>query len=147
MNSITRSQLGKAIRGFALPLLLLLPVFATAQKLKERMAAQYQEVFDYPKVAAIYEDLMKSGKADVNDMRKLSLVYRKMNQPAKAEAVLMQMMGSGHENPEDIFTYAEQLRARASTLRRWSGTPHTRNCVRMMLAFNLTSRTRVSSTT
>lgn len=112
MNSITRSQLAKAIRGFALPLLLLLPVFATAQKLKERMAAQYQEVFDYPKVAAIYEDLMKSGKADVNDMRKLSMVYRKMNQPAKAEAVLMQMMGSGHENPDDIFTYAEQLRAR-----------------------------------
>ena len=52
------------VRVLVLPLLLLLPALLPAQKLKERMADRYAEVFDYPKMALIYEDIIGSGKGD-----------------------------------------------------------------------------------
>ncbi|MBK6550000.1 MAG: carboxypeptidase regulatory-like domain-containing protein [Flavobacteriales bacterium] len=97
--------------GLVLLVLLLLPALLPAQKLKERMADRYSEVFDYPKVAAIYEDLVASGKAEASDMRRLALAYRKMGQPAKAEATYLKLMGTGTQTPDDVFAYAEQLRA------------------------------------
>ncbi len=75
------------------------------------MADRYAEVFDYPKMATIYEDLVVSGQADAADMRRLALAYRKMGQPNKAEAMYLKLMGTGSQTPDDIFAYAEQLRA------------------------------------
>ncbi len=106
-----RSRHVALLRGFVLPVLLSLPVFLSAQKLKERMADRYAEVFDYPKMATIYEDLVSSGKAEPADMRRLALAYRKMGQPAKAEAMYLKLMGTGAQTPDDVFAYAEQLRA------------------------------------
>lgn len=94
-----------------LAVLALLPRLGHAQKLKEKMADRAAEVFDYPQMAAIYEDLVTSGKADVTDMRRLALAYRKMGQPQKAEATYLKMMGTGAQTPDDIFAFAEQLRA------------------------------------
>lgn len=82
-----------------------------AQKLKERMADRHAEVFDYPKVAAIYENLEAKGKAEPTDLRKLALIYRKMGDPIKAEQTYMRLMGTGSQTADDVFNYAEQLRA------------------------------------
>ena len=52
------------LRLFLLLLLLLsLPLASHAQKLKQRMAEEASVMFDYPKMAAIYEDITTSGKA------------------------------------------------------------------------------------
>lgn len=99
------------VRGSVLTVLLFVPLLLSAQKLKERMADRYATVFDYPKMAGIYEDVVASGKADINDMRRLALAYRKMGQPIKAEGVYLKMMGTGAQTPDDVFAYAEQLRA------------------------------------
>jgi outer membrane protein OmpA-like peptidoglycan-associated protein len=98
-------------RGLLLPALLLLPVFLNAQKLKERMADRASELFDYPKMAVIYEDLVASGKADPADMRRLALVYRKLGESGKAETMYAKLMSTGGQSPDDVFAYAEQLRA------------------------------------
>ncbi|MGV3636674.1 MAG: hypothetical protein ACO1NQ_03405, partial [Flavobacteriales bacterium] len=74
---------------------LLLPALANAQKLKERMAGRAAEVFDYPQMAAIYEDLVVTGKAEPADLRRLALAYRKMGEPQKAEATYLKLMGTG----------------------------------------------------
>ena len=119
-----RSHHAAAVRSIVLPALLFLPMLLSAQKLKERMADRYAEVFDYPRMATIYEDLVVSGKADATDMRRLALAYRKMGQPNKAEAMYMKLMGTGSQTPEDIFAYAEQLRANGKypEAMEWYGT-------------------------
>ncbi len=96
---------------FALLQILFLPVASQAQKLKERMADRAAEQFNYPQMASIYEDLVAKGSAQPNDMRKLALAYRKMGQPLKAEAIYLKLMGTGSQTPDDVFAYAEQLRA------------------------------------
>lgn len=119
-----RSHRASVIRGLVLPVLLALPVFLHAQKLKERMADRYAEVFDYPRMATIYEDIVASGKGDVGDMRRLALAYRKMGEPAKAEAVYAKMMATGTQTHDDVFAYAEQLRANGKYVEalEWYGT-------------------------
>lgn len=84
---------------------------AMGQKLKERMAGQYAEVFDYPAMAAIYEDIESSGKATPDDVRRLAQAYHRMDQPAKAEAAYTRLMATGAQSPEDILVYADLLRA------------------------------------
>ncbi len=106
-----RSNFPARVRVHLLGALLLLPVLLNAQKLKERMADRASEVFDYPTMATIYEDLVSTGKADATDMRRLALAYRKMGQPAKAEATYLKMMSTGGQSPDDVFAFAEQLRA------------------------------------
>lgn len=108
---LQRPQRPAPFRGLFLPALLLLPVFLNAQKLKERMADRAGELFDYPTMAVIYEDLVTTGKADATDMRRLALAYRKMGQPAKAETMYAKLMSTGGQTPDDVFAYAEQLRA------------------------------------
>jgi outer membrane protein OmpA-like peptidoglycan-associated protein len=87
------------------------PVMANAQKLKERMADRYAQVFDHQKVAAIYEDLHAKGKADANDLRTLAATYKKLNDPVRAEAAYRSLMGMGERTPADMYAFAEQLRA------------------------------------
>ena len=82
-----------------------------AQKLQHRMAKRYNEVLDYPKVAAIYEKMEASGKADASTLRSLALTYRKMGQPQKAEAVYTRLLAMGDAKPDDMLAYADQLRA------------------------------------
>ncbi|MCB0769703.1 MAG: PD40 domain-containing protein, partial [Flavobacteriales bacterium] len=106
-----RSKHMATVRIFVLPLLLLLPAFGQAQKLKERMADRYEEVFDYPKMALIYEDIVGSGKGDADDLRNLAQAYQKMGMPLKAESTYEKLVASGKATPEDILAYAEQQRA------------------------------------
>ena len=64
----------------------LLPSVAMGQKLKERLALQYAEEFDYPRMAAVYEDMVEKGKADPADMRRLAMAYKRMGQYDKVES-------------------------------------------------------------
>ena len=82
-----------------------------AQKLQQRMADRYNEVFDYPKVAAIYEKMEASGKADATTLRSLALTYRKMGHPQKAEAAYTRLLAMDDAKPDDMLAYADQLRA------------------------------------
>ena len=125
MTNTMRSQ--RAHLRVLLPLgifLLLFPALGNAQKLKERVANRAAEQFDYPHMAAVYEDLVTRGKAEPADMRRLALAYRKMGQPAKAEAVYLKLMGTGAQTPDDVFAYAEQLRANGkyADALEWYGT-------------------------
>lgn len=82
-----------------------------AQKLQHRMVDRYSDVFDYPKVAAICEDLEARGKADIGTLRRLALAYRKMDRPGDAEGVYTRMMATGAAQPDDVLIYADLLRA------------------------------------
>lgn len=83
---------------------------ARAQKLKERMADRSAEVFDYPKVVAIYENIEAKGKAGPEDLRRLAAAYRKVGERAKAEATFTKLMATGVQTPDDVLAYADQLR-------------------------------------
>jgi outer membrane protein OmpA-like peptidoglycan-associated protein/tetratricopeptide (TPR) repeat protein len=82
-----------------------------AQKLQERMAGRYAEVFDYGKVAAIYEDLDQKGKADIGTMRSLALAYRKLGNAPAAEGAYRRLMTMSGRTADDLLNYADQLRA------------------------------------
>ncbi|HRH38471.1 MAG TPA: hypothetical protein PK760_09005, partial [Flavobacteriales bacterium] len=84
---------------------------ADAQKLQQKMAARYNDVFDYGKVAAIYEDLDAKGKSDANTMRKLAEAYMKMGEAPKAEGAYRRLMIMPGHNADDMLHFADQLRA------------------------------------
>ncbi|QQR87731.1 MAG: carboxypeptidase regulatory-like domain-containing protein [Flavobacteriales bacterium] len=88
----------------------LLPLFAQAQHLKQRMAEKALTEFDYPLAASIYEDIVASGKADASDLRALSKAYTNMGEWAKAEATYKQVM-TGATNCTDMMRYGDLLRA------------------------------------
>lgn len=90
---------------------LLLPMAAMAQKMKERMADQAAQVFDYPKMAAIYERITATDKATPDDWRKLAFAYKRMEQPLKAEAAYKQLANKGPLSSQDMLDYADILRA------------------------------------
>ncbi len=82
-----------------------------AQKLQERMASRYNEVFDYSKVAAIYEDLDAKGKSDATTLRKLAMAYRKLGDAPKAEGAYRRLMITTGRTAEDVLAFGDQLRA------------------------------------
>ncbi len=84
---------------------------AQAQKLQERMASRYSEVFDYGKVAAIYEDLDAKGKSDAASLRKLAQAYVKLADAPKAEGAYRRLMIAQGRTAADILAFADQLRA------------------------------------
>ncbi len=84
---------------------------AQAQRLKTRMADRYSEVFDYGKVASIYEDLSAKGKATPQDLRRLALAYRKLDRSKEAEQTYTKLMATGAQTPDDMLAYADLLRA------------------------------------
>ena len=84
---------------------------AQAQKLKERMAESSAEVFDYPTMAKIYEDIVASGKATPQDMKRLAFAYKLMGRTDMAEATYKTMVETGTPSAQDMFDYAEILRA------------------------------------
>ena len=85
-------------------LLWLSPLSLKAQKLKQRMAEEAAATFDYPKMAAIYEDITTSGKATPEDWRRLAFAYKRMEQPLKAEAAYKQMANMGPLGKDDLFS-------------------------------------------
>ena len=85
-----------------LPVLALLaPVTADAQKLKQRMAEDAAAVFDYPRMAAIYEDITAGSSATPDDFRRLAFAYKRMGQMLKAEAAYKQMANLGKRSAAD----------------------------------------------
>lgn len=94
----------------ALPLVLAAPSGVSAQNLKTRMADRYAGVFDYPKVAAIYEDIASKGKANADDYRRLALTYRRMGDGRSAMSAYNRLMALGPAKPSDMLAYADLLR-------------------------------------
>ncbi|MBK8499950.1 MAG: OmpA family protein [Flavobacteriales bacterium] len=82
-----------------------------AQKLQERMASRYTEVFDYNKVAAIYEDLDAKGKSDASVLRRLAKAYEKLGDAPRAEGAYRRLMITTGRTPDDVLAFADQLRA------------------------------------
>lgn len=99
------------IRLALLALALLATAALHAQKLQQRMADRYTEVFDYGKVVAIYEDLDAKGKNDAANLRRLALAYRKLGDAPAAEGAYRRLMVAEGRTPEDILNFADQLRA------------------------------------
>lgn len=103
--------LSRALCGALLVLAFPLAQDLHAQKLKTRMADRSAEVFDHPRVAAIYENLDAKGKADAADLRRLAMAYRKMGRTTDAERVYARLATAPAPQPEDLMHYADQLRA------------------------------------
>jgi outer membrane protein OmpA-like peptidoglycan-associated protein len=111
MKNRTHSRLRWSLaQGLLLVAALCVGTGVQAQKLKERMAQRSAEVFDYPKVVAIYENIQAKGKAGPEDLRKLAHAYRKVERYADAEATYVKLMATGEQTPEDIRAYADLLR-------------------------------------
>ena len=79
--------------------------------MKERMASQAAEVFDYPKMVTIYEDMDKKGKSTQDDLRALALAYKKLDRPIDAEGAYKRMVNMGPLPASDMLGYADVLRA------------------------------------
>jgi outer membrane protein OmpA-like peptidoglycan-associated protein/tetratricopeptide (TPR) repeat protein len=86
------------------------PMTTQAQKLKARLAEEAAAMFDYPRMAAIYEDITTSSKGTPDDYRRLAFAYKRMGQYLKAEAAYKQMANMGPLNPPDMLDYADVLR-------------------------------------
>ncbi len=104
-------RLPAATAYWLLPLLSLLPLASHGQKLKQHMADEAAAVFDYPKMAAIYEDITAGDKATPDDWRKLAFAYQRTDQPLKAEAAYKQMGNKAPLSPPDQLDYADLLRS------------------------------------
>jgi outer membrane protein OmpA-like peptidoglycan-associated protein/tetratricopeptide (TPR) repeat protein len=95
----------------ALGLGLAFPTSVQAQKLKENMAERSAEAFDYPTMAKIYEDIAASGKATPDDMHRLAFAYKRMGRMDLAESTYKTITSTGTPNTQDMWDYAEILRA------------------------------------
>lgn len=100
-------------RTFVLALAVLLGAApaAQAQKLKERMADRYAEVFDYRRMSVIYEDIIASGHGTPDDYRKLAFAYRNMGELQKATDTYTKLIGMGTPSVQDMRDNAEVLRS------------------------------------
>jgi len=92
-------------------ILLLASAPVHAQTFKHRMADQYAAVFDYANMAKVYEDIVAGKQAQPADYRNLAFAYKKLGDHAKAAATYKSLIGTGDPAPDDLFGYAEQLRA------------------------------------
>ncbi len=89
---------------------LIQPQAVQAQKLKIHLAEEAASVFDYPRMAAIYEDITTSGKVTPADYRRLAFAYKRMGQLLKAEAAYKQMANMAPLSPPDMLDYADIMR-------------------------------------
>ncbi|MBL0044691.1 MAG: OmpA family protein [Flavobacteriales bacterium] len=96
--------------SWLLAVLMLIPAVSNGQKLKQRMAEDAASMFDYPKMAAIYEDITTSGKGTADDYRRLAFAYKRMEEQLKAEAAYKQMANMGPLSGADMLDYADVLR-------------------------------------
>jgi tetratricopeptide (TPR) repeat protein len=79
--------------------------------MKAKMADRYAEVFDYPTMTAIYEDMVTRGKADPAVMRRLAWGYVQMGDYKQAEATYARLTLTPPLTADDAWNYAEVLRA------------------------------------
>ncbi|MFN3876459.1 MAG: hypothetical protein ACK4L7_11170, partial [Flavobacteriales bacterium] len=84
---------------------LLVAAGACAQKLQQRMAGRYADVFDYGKVAAIYEDLDGKGKSDAAILRQLAQVYTKLGNRQAAEGAYRRLMIAPGRTIDDVRAF------------------------------------------
>ncbi len=96
---------------FAIALLLLASPAVQAQSLKHRMADRYAAVFDYTNMAKVYEDIIAGKKAVPADYRQLAFAYKKLGENGKAAATYKKLIDLGNPAPDDMLSYANQLRA------------------------------------
>lgn len=87
---------------------------AQAQKLKHRMADRYAAVFDYTNMAKVYEDIIKGKDATPADYRQLAFAYKKLGDHEKAAGTYKKLIDLGNPAPDDLLSYADQLRARGN---------------------------------
>lgn len=99
------------IRSLAALAALLIAATASAQKLQQRMAERYTDVFDYAKVAAIYEDLDARGKSDAETLRLLAKAYTKLGDQPAAEGAYRRLMIAPGRTIDDVRAFADALRA------------------------------------
>lgn len=104
-------RLRKHIQPALLALALVVAPALRAQKLQQRMADRYSDVFDYGKVAAIYEDLDAKGKGDAATLRRLAMAYRMLGDAPAAEGAYRRLMIATGRTPDDLLNFADQLRA------------------------------------
>ncbi|MEO7080774.1 MAG: OmpA family protein [Flavobacteriales bacterium] len=95
----------------AIALLLLASPAVQAQSLKHRMADRYAAVFDYTNMAKVYEDIIAGKKAVPADYRQLAFAYKKLGEHDKAAATYKKLIDLGNPAPDDMLSYANQLRA------------------------------------
>lgn len=105
-----RNHLKHAVAALACALAIGVPA-VQAQVLAERMADRYAEVFDYGKVARIYEDLDSKGKSDASTLRKLAQAYTKLGDAPAAEGAYRRLMIAPGRTSDDVLAFADQLRA------------------------------------
>lgn len=99
------------IRTLAVLAALLIAAGLSAQKLQQRMADRYADVFDYRKVAAIYEDLDARGKGDAATLRQLARAYTKLGDAASAEGAYRRLMIAPGRTTDDVLAFGDALRA------------------------------------
>ncbi|MBK8226042.1 MAG: carboxypeptidase regulatory-like domain-containing protein [Flavobacteriales bacterium] len=105
------SQRMHRIRPLAALAALLLVTAAPAQKLQQRMADRYNDVFDYNKVIAIYEDLDARGKSDAATLRQLAVAYTKVDNAPGAEGAYRRLMIAPGRTTDDVRAFGDALRA------------------------------------
>jgi outer membrane protein OmpA-like peptidoglycan-associated protein len=105
------SQRMHRIRSLAALAALLLVTVAPAQKLQQRMADRYTDVFDYNKVIAIYEDLDARGKSDASTLRQLANAYTKVDNAPGAEGAYRRLMIAPGRTMDDVRAFGDALRA------------------------------------
>jgi len=105
------SQRMHRIRPLAALAALLLVTAASAQKLQQRMADRYTDVFDYGKVIDIYENLDAKGKSDAASLRKLAKAYQKTGNTAGAEGAYRRLMIAPGRTMDDVRGFGDALRA------------------------------------
>jgi outer membrane protein OmpA-like peptidoglycan-associated protein/tetratricopeptide (TPR) repeat protein len=98
----------------AVAVLLVAAPAARAQKLKHRMADRYAAVFDYTNMAKVYEDIVAGKNATPADYRELAFAYKKLGDHAKAAATYKRLIDLGSPAPDDLLSYADQLRAQGN---------------------------------
>lgn len=99
------------IRTLAVLAAMLIAAGLSAQKLQQRMAGRYADVFDYRKVAAIYEDLDARGKSDAATLRQLARAYTKLGDAASAEGAYRRLMIAPGRTADDVLAFGDALRA------------------------------------
>lgn len=108
MHRPTKLRIRPALAG---TLVVLASVAAQAQQLKHRMADRYAAVFEYDKMAKVYEDIIKGKHAAAADYRQLAFAYKKLGDHAQAAATYKKLIDLGDPSADDILGYADQLRA------------------------------------
>jgi len=82
-----------------------------AQSLKFNQAKLYEEVFNYEKSAAIYEDILRKKPEDYNALKGAALSYSKLQNTPKSEEKLLLLDSLKLAKAEDLLLLADAQKA------------------------------------